>query len=281
MPMWRNGRRNGLKIRWSASSVWVRVPPSVPYIMSNITYDVKLLGNFHHDIQITKDLKTSDLTPPYNKDIHTYSRHHYLVQLFDKIYKQNLKEKTVLSVACNAGAHLFELQSLGIKNGYGFDVREIWIKQALWLKENIDLYDTTNLNFQCHSLADMPIDKQYDVSFFDGIFYHLADPIYHLQRVADITSEIISINTAYSSSNEHINPSLIYKLEGKKMEQGLSGVEGISWLPNGEQILIELLKNMNFVEFKLIFKDPMHSTRKGVGRLCVLGSKVKGLLSNI
>ena len=30
MPVWRNGRRNGLKIRWRAISVWVRVPPSVP-----------------------------------------------------------------------------------------------------------------------------------------------------------------------------------------------------------------------------------------------------------
>ena len=26
--MWRNGRRNGLKIRLSENSVWVRVPPS-------------------------------------------------------------------------------------------------------------------------------------------------------------------------------------------------------------------------------------------------------------
>ena len=29
-PVWRNGRRNGLKIRWGAIPVWVRVPPPVP-----------------------------------------------------------------------------------------------------------------------------------------------------------------------------------------------------------------------------------------------------------
>jgi hypothetical protein len=28
--MWRNGRRNGLKIRFYESGVWVRVPPSAP-----------------------------------------------------------------------------------------------------------------------------------------------------------------------------------------------------------------------------------------------------------
>ena len=30
VPMWRNGRRNGLKIRFYESGVWVRVPPSAP-----------------------------------------------------------------------------------------------------------------------------------------------------------------------------------------------------------------------------------------------------------
>lgn len=30
LPMWRNGRRNGLKIRFYESGVWVRVPPSAP-----------------------------------------------------------------------------------------------------------------------------------------------------------------------------------------------------------------------------------------------------------
>jgi hypothetical protein len=31
LPMWRNGRRNGLKIRSRESEVWVRIPPSAPF----------------------------------------------------------------------------------------------------------------------------------------------------------------------------------------------------------------------------------------------------------
>ena len=30
VPKWRNGRRGGLKNRWGATPVWVRIPPSVP-----------------------------------------------------------------------------------------------------------------------------------------------------------------------------------------------------------------------------------------------------------
>ena len=30
MPVWRNGRRNGLKIRYPSTGVWVQVPRPVP-----------------------------------------------------------------------------------------------------------------------------------------------------------------------------------------------------------------------------------------------------------
>src|SRR5688500_8385954 len=32
LPKWRNGRRGGLKNRWGATPVWVRIPPSAPYL---------------------------------------------------------------------------------------------------------------------------------------------------------------------------------------------------------------------------------------------------------
>ncbi len=37
--MWRNGRRNGLKIRFREIEVWVRVPPSAP--SETAFYEVK------------------------------------------------------------------------------------------------------------------------------------------------------------------------------------------------------------------------------------------------
>src|SRR5205814_9622892 len=41
-PMWRNGRRNGLKIRSRESGVWVRIPSSAPSKMR--FYDGNSLG---------------------------------------------------------------------------------------------------------------------------------------------------------------------------------------------------------------------------------------------
>ena len=43
--MWRNGRRNGLKIRWGAIPVWVRVPPPVPLAGYEELNSIQILQN--------------------------------------------------------------------------------------------------------------------------------------------------------------------------------------------------------------------------------------------
>ena len=56
--MWRNGRRNGLKIRWGAILVWVRVPPPVPTVNAEGFTLLHLLKN----------------TPSFNKSFNTSLR---------------------------------------------------------------------------------------------------------------------------------------------------------------------------------------------------------------
>ena len=113
-------------------------------------------------------------------------RKEHVVNDVQKLYGDSFSEKKVLDVACNAGAHLFECQMFGIKSGFGFDVRQYWIDQANWLKDKIDLMDTSNLHFQ---VADMKIlsefiPSSYDIVFFNGILYHLENPFLHLKTIA-------------------------------------------------------------------------------------------------
>ena len=102
-----------------------------------LTYNADIMGNWHHDVQVTDAIRTSDLSGPYDGKKYTNKEH--IGQLFSKLYGENLKDKTFLDCACNAGGSLFELQRHGIKSGYGFDVRDLWINQALWLKQNINI----------------------------------------------------------------------------------------------------------------------------------------------
>ena len=57
-PVWRNGRRNGLKIRWGAIPVWVRVPPPVPFIENQALNPFRLPEN----------------APSFNKSFNTFPR---------------------------------------------------------------------------------------------------------------------------------------------------------------------------------------------------------------
>jgi hypothetical protein len=191
-----------------------------------------------------------------------------------------------LDIACNAGGNTWACQNIGtgIKSGFGFDLRPTWIDQANWLKANIDLYPTDHINFAVGSfeLLDNRQDT-FDISLFNGIFYHLADPYAALAKVAAITNETIIINTTYVASMSDEKPCLVLNRENTDTaaKPFLCGKGGIAWVPNGEQVLFAMLKDLGFVEFRVIFKSPtLYSGPNpgAFGRMCVAASKVKGLV---
>lgn len=234
-------------------------------------YDIQQLGKWHHDVLISDGVRTSSLSPPYN-GVGYVDKRRIAVEIHE-IYKQELNSKRVLDVACNAGGHLFELNRFGIQSGFGFDVRNLWINQANWLKRNVD-FDCTNLEFKesTFDCLDNFEDRYFHMSLFNGIFYHLANPIAELTKVANKTSELLIINTAYNPNSGCTQPALIYKNESKDMEHGLSGVEGLSWHPNGETVLYRILEHLGFNYGKLMFKSPQ------LGRLAVVASRVHSLI---
>lgn len=243
--------------------------PTASKIMEN--YDISTMGKWHHDILIANGIRTSHLSEPYNGL--GFTNKEKLATYIHSIYGEELKNKRVLDIACNAGGHLFELNRLKILGGLGFDIRECWIKQAHYIQRNIDI-DCSNLDF-CHGgfeLLNNVDDGHYHVALFNGIFYHLAGPIVELSQVAHKTSELIVINTAYEPDSGCKRPALIYKSESAKIEDGLSGTEGLSWHPNGEAVLFKILKHLGFHNAKLMFKNPSNR------RLCVVASRIEGLV---
>ena len=231
-------------------------------------YDVKTMGNWHHDIVIDAKTRTRDLSPP-SSEAAGYQNKDYVVDILSNIYENGLRDKNILDVACNAGGHLFSLNRVGIKHGFGFDVRKMWINQAEWVKRNIDC-ENSRLEFKTGSfkLLNKFEDNYFHVSLFNGIFYHLADPVSHLISVAKKTSETIMINTAYEPDSEVDKPALVFGLESSKPEHALSGVEGISWKPNGEIVLFNLMRHLGFSKCRLLFKKPQEK------RLAIIATRV-------
>lgn len=84
---------------------------------------------------------------------------------------------------------------MGAGTCFGFDVREHWIAQAEFLKRQLGGDGMTFEVRRIEELASLGLPR-FDISFFNGIFYHLPDPAGGLKAAADLTNELLVLNTA-------------------------------------------------------------------------------------
>ena len=112
---------------------------------TDLTKKIIDLGPWHLKVQVTPEVDTS----VYREAVANDPKHADLAgnvafvdpgdkfkQLMQRIYPQGLAGKRVLDCACNCGAYSFWAKELGASECFGFDVREHWINQANFLKEN-------------------------------------------------------------------------------------------------------------------------------------------------
>jgi SAM-dependent methyltransferase len=221
------------------------------------------------------------LTPP----VHQYSVDGAFEVATRKVFPEGLQGRSFLDCACNCGGYSFAAKDRGAGEVYGFDIREFWIRQARFLQENRDR-ESSGMRFDVASFDDLARqDRQYDIGWFSGIFYHLPDPIATLKIVADRTQEVLFLNTAcmwFDVTRPEV-PELIFRPEG--VSPALSGVNGVSWLPSGPLVLSQILKWMGFAETKVYFwqQDAAEAKpgtrRRSQGRIAIAAARDPALLS--
>jgi tRNA (mo5U34)-methyltransferase len=81
-------------------------------------------------------------------------------------------------------------------------VRDHWINQAKFIQENRTVGPTDGMRFEVADLYDLPKLglEPFDFTLFKGIFYHLPDPITGLKAAADLTKEILVLDTPSGST---------------------------------------------------------------------------------
>jgi hypothetical protein len=90
--------------------------------------------------------------------------------------------------------------------------------------------------------------EPFDVTLFRGIFYHLPDPIAGLRIAADLTREVIIVNTASAPSEVK---GLVLSRESDT--EVMSGVDGLAWLPTGPDVVSEALAWCGFPHSRVRF----------------------------
>lgn len=187
-----------------------------------------------------------------------------------RVFRRDFARRTVLDCGCNAGGYSFLARQLGAGNCFGFDVREHWIRQARFVAE---ARGYRGMQFEVMDLYDLDCEP-FDVTVFSGLLYHLPDPIRGLKMVADLTREVIFVDTASRAGM----PDGHLAVENESTEILVSGVYGLNWLPTGPEVLRKMLVWAGFPETRCVNHRPID---KDTNRLGMVGSKVPGLLAHI
>ncbi|HMP78742.1 MAG TPA: methyltransferase domain-containing protein [Pirellulaceae bacterium] len=249
--------------------------------------ELRALRPWHHDIQLTEDVSTGmayaaghdhEGDDSGEDERGTVSlRSEYLRQLRE-IYPQGLSGKRLIDCACNAGGYCFWARELDIEYAFGFDIREHWIKQARFVQSHRQVFPTDRLEFAVQDLYKLPELglEPFDICIFKGIFYHLPDPITGLKMAADLTRELLILNTqtTWGLPDGYLKPGR------EDVEQLMSGAYGLNWRPTGPRVLAPVLKWLGFKHARLVFYQQNPKVPE-LGRMSIFAARKPGLLNHL
>ncbi|MGH8544928.1 MAG: class I SAM-dependent methyltransferase [Gammaproteobacteria bacterium] len=245
------------------------------------------LGPWHLDVDVTQTLSTKaflDALPGTYDDegakdpryISFMSPKPWWTHLIERIYPGGLEGRRFLDCACNCGGYCFWSKELGASECFGFDVRDHWIRQAEFLKEN-RIWPSDGIEFRKLDLYDLPslsLD-QFHLTLFSGIFYHLPDPITGLKAAADLTSELLVLSTEYRPGL----PDGMLAANFESRAAVMSGVYELCWWPTGPKVLADVLRWLGFAESRVI-NWLIDSPRKR-GRLTIAAARDESILKGV
>jgi tRNA (mo5U34)-methyltransferase len=246
---------------------------------------ISALAPWHLEVQVTPEISTrvflddadADPSQPDGVPVSFINPRDQWIGLMEHIYPEGLHARTLLDCACNCGGYSFWAKELGASSAFGFDVREHWINQANFLAEHRS-WPSDGLHFEVLDLYDLRERglEAFDIALFKGIFYHLPDPISVMKVVADLTQELMVVDTAVRTDL----PDGMLALSGESLSHPMSGVYGLSWFPTGPKVLAAILNWLGFPETRVVHSIPSDAERP-VGRLQMAASKKHGLLSRL
>lgn len=107
---------------------------------------------------------------------------------------EDLTGKSVLDVGCNGSFYCVEAKRRGARRVLGVDGQRQHIRQALFVRKVLGL----DLEFRRFSVYDLNPDTvgRFDITLALGLVYHLKHLVLALERLYDVTNELLIVETA-------------------------------------------------------------------------------------
>lgn len=257
---------------------------STPELQAQLASQIEAMRPWHHDILLFDDFSTGvvfsptrRLGRPENDGVSLISpRSNFLKQL-DELYPQGLSGKSFLDCACNGGGYCFWTRERDVARAVGFDVREHWIQQAKFVQQHRTVFPTDRIEFHAMDLYDVPLHDfgTFDLTYFSGIFYHLPDPVTGLKIAADRTNDVLFLNTAMMPDPNNPRGMTMARESRTKV---MSGVHELSWFPNGQECLRDILRWLGFQDLKVTYHEDKENSRS---RIQIVAGREPGRLDSI
>ena len=212
--------------------------------------EIRRLAPWHHDVEIAPGVRTGDPLPPNtaSPELGTPAlipADRDMAGLAADLFPDGFAGRSILDCGCNAGGYLFAARALGAGRGFGFDARDHWIRQARFLARHLSGDGLEFSTCELDALPGLELEP-FDFTLFKGLFYHLPDPVAGLRTVADLTREIIVVNTLARFGR---GDALALKPESRTL--AMSGVDGLAWAPTSVRVLQEILAWCGFPHSRL------------------------------
>jgi tRNA (mo5U34)-methyltransferase len=208
--------------------------------------EIRRLVPWHHDLEIAPGVRTGERAADDDRDPLGVASSgllrpdEVLGPLLRDIFPNGLEGRSMLDCGCNAGGYLFAAKRMGAGQCFGFDVREHWLNQARFLARHLPGEDVEFAQLDLLALRDRARERNlepFDVTLFFGLFYHLPDPVAGVRIAADLTRELLILNT--DADPKLTGDALTLNLESDTAL--MSGVHRLAWLPTGPRVLEEIL----------------------------------------
>ena len=243
--------------------------------LARVVTEGRALAPWHLDVEIVPGLTTREFADaPFDADafgkVRLIDSGPRFNQTLRDLFPAGLDGRTVLDVACNCGGFLYWAREQGAGETLGIDVREHWIEQARFLARHRAM-PSDGMRFEVQDLYDLPRLglERFDVTLFNGIFYHLPEPLAALRVAADLTGELMIVNTG---SRIDLPDGLLAAFEESK-SRAISGVYGLAWFPTGPDVLTRMLQYVGFPEVRGVWWEVLDRQPPGHARLEVVAAR--------
>jgi tRNA (mo5U34)-methyltransferase len=160
-----------------------------------IEWQVQSLGEWFQNFEIG-DVKTAPNHPLGDYPKVKWDR-------FSWAIPQDLKDKSVLEIGCNAGFYAFEMKKRGADRVLGIDTNPHYLRQAEFMRSLLKL----DVEFRRLSVYQVKeLHERFDLVLFLGVLYHLRYPLLALDVLRRHTTRDLFVVQSMLRGGSRVEP---------------------------------------------------------------------------